>query len=275
MRAAMELALVACTRDGPVSLTALGEKLQSHAPGSMRDSAIALTAPGHWLPWGRLSEAVRTGRRQTRESSAPNFFSITLTIRRKTARSLAQCLCHPYRWRTKSRACSIPPRRNSGRCGGASGTLIAALLIKNPTLEGMILDRHEVVSRAKTTVAERGLSSRCRVVEGDFFAAVPEADIYLLKYIIHDWDDEQSVLILSNCARTLRPKGRVVLVERIMPEDDRADQTSLMDLNMLVLLPGRQRTAREYAGLIARAGLCLDRIVSNASAFSIVEASAA
>jgi hypothetical protein len=105
--------------------------------------------------------------------------------------------------------------------------------------------------------------------------AVPEADIYLLKHIIHDWDDEQSVLILSNCARALRPKGRVVLVERVMQDDDRASQTSLADLNMLVLLPGRERTAREYAGLIARAGLHLDRVISNASAVSVIEASAA
>ena len=83
--------------------------------------------------------------------------------------------------------------------------------------------------------------------------AVPEADIHLLKHIIHDWDDEQSILILSNCARTLRPKGRVVLVQRVMPEDDRRARP-LSDLNMLVVLPGRRRTVREYAGLIARAG---------------------
>jgi O-methyltransferase len=81
---------------------------------------------------------------------------------------------------------------------GASGTLIAALLIKNPTPAGTILDRPDVVARAKVAVAERGLSSRCHVVEGDFFVAVPEADLYLLKHIIHDRDDEQSVMILSN-----------------------------------------------------------------------------
>ena len=276
MRAAMELALVACTRDGRFSLTALGEKLQSHAPGSMRDSAIALTAPGHWLPWGRLSEAVRTGRRQTKETLGAELFQYYSDNPSEDRAFIGAMSVSSLQVADEiARVLDTSSAKLVVDVGGASGTLIAALLIKNPTLEGMILDRHEVVSRAKTTVAERGLSSRCRVVEGDFFAAVPEADIYLLKYIIHDWDDEQSVLILSNCARTLRPKGRVVLVERIMPEDDRASQTSLMDLNMLVLLPGRERTAGEYAGLIARAGLRLDRIISNASAFSIVEASAA
>ena len=124
------------------------------------------------------------------------------------------------------------------------------------------MDRPDVVPRAKAAVAERGLSSRCHVVGGDFFVAVPEADIHLLKHIIHDWDDEQSILILSNCARALRPKGRVVLVERVMPEDDRTSPIVTSDLNMLVVLPGRERTAREYAGLIARAGLRLDRIIT-------------
>ena len=244
MRAAVELALVACTRDGRFSLTALGEKLQSHAPGSMRDSAIALTAPGHWLPWGRLSEAVRTGRRQTKETLGAELFQYYSDNPSEDRAFIGAMSVSSLQVADEiARVLDTSSAKLVVDVGGASGTLIAALLIKNPTLEGMILDRPEVVSRAKTAVAERGLSSRCRVVEGDFFAAVPEADIYLLKYIIHDWDDEQSVLILSNCARTLRPKGRVVLVERIMPEDDRASQTSLMDLNMLVLLPGRERTA--------------------------------
>jgi SAM-dependent methyltransferase len=276
MRAAVELGLVASTPDGRFSLTALGEKLRSHVPGSMRDSAIAFTAPGHWLPWGRLSEAVRTGRRQTKETLGAELFQY-----------YSDC---PSEGRAFTGAMSVSSMQVADEIarvldtswaklvvdvGGASGTLIAALLIKNPTLAGAILDRPEVVARAKVAVAERGLSSRCHVVEGDFFVAVPEADLYLLKHIIHDWDDEQSVVILSNCARALRPKGRIVLVERVMPEDDRTSPTSLRDLNMLVLLPGRERTAREYAGLIARAGLRLDRIISNASAVSIVEASAA
>jgi SAM-dependent methyltransferase len=159
--------------------------------------------------------------------------------------------------------------------GGASGTVIAALLNKNPALAGIIMDRSDVLPRAKAAVAERGLASRCHVVEGDFFVNVPEADIHLLKHIIHDWDDEQSILILSNCARALRTRGRVVLIERMMPEDGGASQMSLADLNMLVLLPGRERTEREYAALIARAGLRLDRVIAIASPVSVIEASAA
>src|SRR3569832_2049228 len=157
--------------------------------------------------------------------------------------------------------------------GGASGTVIAALLKKNALLNGIILERPDVVARAEAAVAEKGLASRCRVVAGDFFVSVPEADIHILKYIIHDWNDEQSLSILSNCARALRRKGRVVLVELVVPEDDRPSWAPIMDVNMLAVLPGRERTAREYRDLLGRAGLRVDRITPTASHYSVIEAS--
>ena len=112
MRAAKELRLVVATPDDRFSLTALGEILRSNVQGSMRDAAIALTAPGHWLPWGRLCEAVRTGRCQTTETLALSSFNITPKILLKVARSPAQCLYRPPKWRTKSHECSTPPRRS-------------------------------------------------------------------------------------------------------------------------------------------------------------------
>ncbi len=158
--------------------------------------------------------------------------------------------------------------------GGASGAIIAALLESNPALHGTILELADVVPRARTALAERGLSSRCQVVEGDFFKAVPPADIHILKQIIHDWDDEQSVRILSNCARALERNGRVILIERVLPEDERPSYAALADLNMLVLLPGRERTAKQYGKLFEAAGLRLDRVTETASAIQIIEASA-
>jgi SAM-dependent methyltransferase len=276
MRAAATLGLVVSTPDGRFKLTSLGETLRSSVPGSMRDVAIALTAPGHWLPWGRLGDAVRTGRHQAAEVLGAELFQYYSD--------------HPAEGRAFTGAMSdisAPIADEIARVldaswarhvvdvGGASGTLIAALLNRNPALRGTIVDRPDVVPRAKGAVAGSGLSSRCRVVEGDFFVAVPEADIHLLKHIIHDWDDERSVRILVNCARALRPNGRVVIVERLIPEDRRGSQTSLADMNMLVVLPGRERTVGEYAGLLACAGLHLDRVTETASQFNVLEASAA
>lgn len=268
--------LVVVTSDGRFALTPLGDKLRTGVPGSMRDSAIASTAPGHWLPWGRLSHAVREGRCQTREVLGVGLFQYYSD--------------HPAEGRAFAGAMSISSARVADELamtldtseaksvvdvGGASGTLIAALLLRNPSLEGAILERPDVVPHARAAITERGLASRCRVVSGDFFVSVPEADIYILKHIIHDWDDEQSLLILSNCARALGQKGRVVLVEVVMPEDHRPSWTSLMDLNMLAVLPGRERTAREYRDLLGRAGLRLEHITHTASGFDLIEGSAA
>jgi SAM-dependent methyltransferase len=274
LRAARVAGLVVSS-NGRFALTALGEKLRADVPGSMRDSAIAITAPGHWLPWGHLSDAVRKGRCQTLETLGTELFQYyaehpeeggaftgaMFSSSAAVADELATIL-------DTSRAVSVVD------VGGASGALIAALLLKNPSLKGTIFERSDVVARATAAVAARGLASRCEVVAGDFFASVPAADILILKSIVHDWDDEQSLLILSNCARALRPSGRVVLVEMVVPDDDRPSWAPLMDLNMLAVLPGRERTAREYRDLLGRAGLCLDCITSTATRFSFIEASA-
>ena len=229
----------------------------------MRDSAIALTSPGHWLPWGRLSVAVRTGRRQTVETLGADLFEYYSD--------------NPAEGRAFTGAMSVSGMEVAGEVarvldtssanlvvdiGGASGALISTLLMKNRALTGAILERPEVVPRAQAAVAERGLASRCHVLEGNFFLSV-----------LHNWDDDQSILILSNCARALRPKGRVVLVERVLPESDCGSEASLADLNMLVLLPGRERTQREYADLISRAGLRLDGVTDTTSSISVIEAS--
>jgi len=149
------------------------------------------------------------------------------------------------------------------------------LLEANPALRGTILERADVVPRAEAALAKRGLASRCRAVAGDFFDSVPEADLYILKVILHDWDDQQSVNILHNCARAMRPNGRVVLVERVVPEHGDPGEAALSDLNMLVLLPGRERTASEFIRLFRAAGLKLDRISELASSLALIEASSA
>jgi hypothetical protein len=159
--------------------------------------------------------------------------------------------------------------------GGATGTIVVALLEQNPRLKGVILELPEVAPRARAAVAQHALSHRCQVVEGDFFEAVPEADIHILKWIIHDWNDEQSVRILSNCVRALRRNGRVALIEYVLSEDGPSDDAVLLDLAMLVTVPGRERTARQYDELMRRAGLRIDRFIDLDSSMQLIEASAA
>ena len=276
LRASANVGLVSALPDGRFGLTPLGELLRSNVPGSMRDSAIAFTAPGHWLPWGRLAEAVRHGERQTVAALGQELFDYYATNPCEGSAFTGTMANH-----------SDPIAEELGQTldtsavthvvdiGGASGTIIGALLEANAALLGTILERADVVPRAEAALDERGLSSRCRVIEGDFFKNVPEADLFILKYIVHDWDDQQSVKLLSNCARALRPNGHVILIEWVMPEHGKPSAAALSDLNMLVLLPGRERTASEFAELFRASGLQLDRISGIASSMHMIEASPA
>jgi hypothetical protein len=275
LRASAHVDVVSAMTDGRFGLTPLGEILRSNVPCSMRESAIALTAPGHWLPWGRLVDAVRQGVRQTPATLGRELFEFYAENSNEGSAFTGAMsnLCAAVAEEV-AQVLDTSTAKHVVDVGGASGSIIAPLLERNPALHGTILDLAHVIPRARATVAELGLSSRCTVLEGDFFKAVPRADIHILKWIIHDWDDVQSIRILSNCARALERNGRVILIERLLPEDGRPGYASLTDLNMLVLLPGRERTAKQYAKLFEAAGLRLDRVTETASAIQIIEASA-
>jgi SAM-dependent methyltransferase len=272
LRASASVGVISAKSDGRFGLTVLGERLRSNVPGSMRDIAVAVTAPGHWLSWGRLAEAVRSGKRQTPATLGRELFqyyadnpdegSAFTGAMSNMSTMIAEDLARVLDTSTAEHVVDI---------GGASGAIIAALLESNPALRGTILELADVVPRARMALAERGLSSRCQVVEGDFFKAVPPADMHILKQIIHDWDDEQSVRILSNCAHSLRRNGRVILIEYVLPEDGRFSYVPLMDLNMLVLLPGCERTAEQYSELFNAAGLRLNRLIETASPMHVIE----
>jgi SAM-dependent methyltransferase len=275
LRASAHVGLVAAFSDGRFGLTPLGEPLRSNVPGSMRDPAIALTAPGHWLPWARLTEVVRRGERQTVAALGKELFDY-YAANPSEGKAFTGTMASHSALIAEKVACLLDTagKNHVVDVGGASGTLIAAILKKNSELRGTILERTEVVPRARAALAEYGLCSRCQVIEGDFFENVPEADLHVLKSIIHDWDDEGSIKILGNCARALRPRGRVALVEWVMPEDGQPSPATLPDLTMLVLLPGRERRVGQFAELLRAAGLQLDRISEIASSSAhLIEAS--
>ena len=126
---------------------------------------------------------------------------------------------------------------------------------------------------AEDVIAAEGLSERCELVSGDFFEAVPEgADLHLLKQIVHDWDDERATRLLRNCLRALSPGGKLVLVEMVIPPDNQPSPAQAMDLNMLVMLGGRERTEAEYQRLFQGAGFRLERVIPTHSPFSVIEA---
>jgi hypothetical protein len=148
-------------------------------------------------------------------------------------------------------------------------------MIANPQLHGVILDLPHAVPSATAAASALGLAERSRALGGDFFTHVPEADIYLLKHILHDWNDGEAVRILKRCRQAMRPGGRVIVIEMLLGEIGEPGSTPLMDLNMMVMLPGRERTLDEYCVLLKNAGLQLSMSTPIRSPMAVIEAVAA
>jgi O-methyltransferase domain/Dimerisation domain len=252
---------------------ALSQTLRSNVPGSMRDLAIAQSAPGHWRPWELLTKAIKAGESTASEALGRDLWdwyrghpeesaAFTGAMDNLAAQVAAEV----------TRAIDFTRVGRVVDVGGANGTLVSAVLRAFPDTRGVLLDLAHVVERTKKTLAAVGLSERCEAVAGDFFEAVPRGEVMLLKQILHDWNDEQCTVLLRNCAKSLPRGGRVLVVEMVISEDGRPCAAHLTDVNMLVLLPGRERTATEYGQLFTTAGLKLERVHPTQSSFSIIEA---
>jgi hypothetical protein len=160
--------------------------------------------------------------------------------------------------------------------GGGSGELIAQLLAAHPTLRGVLLDLPHGLDGAPAVLEAAGVAARCSLVAGSFFDAMPAGELYLLKSVLHNWDDARCVQILRRCRAAMAPHGQVWVIERVMAErvgttaQDRTVARS--DLNMLVALSGRERTAREFATLFAEAGLEMQPGIGEAGEFRLLHA---
>jgi SAM-dependent methyltransferase len=171
------------------------------------------------------------------------------------------------------RVYDVTTARTIADVGGAHGVLLAAALQANPAARGILFDLPHVIATAAPVIEAQGLTDRVELAAGDFFAAVPEgADLHILKQIVHDWDDEHAAKILTNCHRALAPGGKILLVEMVVPPDNHVSGVQPMDIHMMVMLGGRERTEAEFGGLLARAGFRMERIIPTHSPFSIVEA---
>jgi O-methyltransferase domain len=159
--------------------------------------------------------------------------------------------------------------------GGANGALLALLQKANPALHGIVFDRPNVADDAKPHIARNGFADRTEVVGGDFFESVPTGDLYLLKFSLHDWDDESCVKILRRCREALEPGGRIAIFELVVDADGDVGLAALMDLNMLALLNGRERSLSEFDALLQRAGLQRTTVLTTNSPHSVIEAVAA
>ena len=155
--------------------------------------------------------------------------------------------------------------------GGGNGAVIAAVLNKNPNVNGILFDLAEVIGRSRENINAWGLSSRCKVEAGSFFDEVPRGDAYILRHIVHDWSDADAIKILSNCRKALSPGGKILVVEAVIPKGNDPHPYKWLDLTML-LIGGKERTKEQFENIFSKSGLKLNRIVPATPVVNVVEA---
>jgi hypothetical protein len=256
------------------ALTQYAAPLRSDSPNSFRNAAIFIGEEWHWRVYGNLMHSLKTGKPAWGNVHGVEVFDyfqanpkpseIFNRAMTDMSASTAPAVVEAYDFSQFERLVDV---------AGGHGLLLAQILGANPKVKGVLFDVPAVIEGASALLAKEGVADRIECEAGDFFRSVPpNGDAYLLKHIIHDWDDERAIRILQNINAAMKPNGKVLLVELIIPEGNDPHLGKIMDLEMLVSPGGVERTAEEYRTLMAKAGLRLTKVVPTKSAYSIVEA---
>jgi hypothetical protein len=276
LRSMAALGLLAHLGGSRYAITGTGARLRAGVPGSLRSVAL-LSGERSYRAWGGLLHSVQTGETAFRHVFGTGTFEY-MAAHPEVAGFYNEAMAASA---TERAAAVVAAYDFSGGgtvvdVGGGQGVLLVAILSANPGLRGVLLERESVTGGARQRIEAAGLASRCDVVAGDFFQSVPaDGGLYLLSHIIHNWDDERSRTILSNCRAALRPPAKLLILEQVLPErfdpSPAAVRASMADLHMLAITGGQERTAEEYRGLLATAGFVLTGVIGTAVAESLVE----
>jgi O-methyltransferase domain/Dimerisation domain len=274
LRACVDIDLFQEVGERKFALTELGAALCIDAQGSMRNFAMWVGLPADRHTWSDLARCICSGRSAFAGVHGEPIWDY-LRARPEVAQVFDNAMTEASRGLVAPivEAYDFTPFGTIVDVAGGHGALLAAVLATSPLSRGVLHDQPEVIAGAGPRLREAGVGDRTVLAGGDFLESVPAGgDAYLLSNVVHDWDDASSVRILTNCREAMAEGGRVLLVEAVMPEAGTSSLTvKLMDLNMLVLCDGRQRTAAEFGALLTKAGLELSRIVP-VGLHSIVEA---
>jgi SAM-dependent methyltransferase len=270
------LASVGIFREGAdqqFELTPLAQPLLSDAPESKR-ALVLMSGEEQYRAWGELLYSVQTGRTGfERVFGRPLFDYLAENPEQAQVFDAAMVSIHGRETPAILAAYDFACRGVVADVGGGNGSVLIALLQRFSQPRGILFDLPGVVNRARQAIAAAGLAERCEVLGGSFFeTAPPGADAYLLRHIIHDWDDERSLEILRNIHRAARPDSRLLIIETLIEPGNEPSFAKLLDLTMLVIPGGQERTADEYRRLLNAAGFELARIIPTTAEVSILEA---
>ncbi|HET6575432.1 MAG TPA: methyltransferase [Fimbriiglobus sp.] len=259
--------------DGRFAQTPMSELLRTGVRGSLRGIADFSGSEWSWKAWGAFLHSIRTGETAFDHvfgepcfdylAKHPDESAVFNEAMTGFSSNDAPAVAEAYDFSKFGTVVDV---------GGGHGVLLTTILKAFTTVRGVVYDAPHVVEGAKEAIRAAGLADRCRTEGGDFFKAVPAGgDAYLMKHIIHDWPDDRATTILKNCRKAVNPGGKLLLVEAVIKPGNEPDLGKLIDLEMLVLPSGRERTEVEYAKLFAGAGWRLTRVVPTNSPMQVVE----
>ena len=258
------------------ALTPASETMRSDAPDSTLPMVLWMADPFHFRNYAELLHTVRTG-----EITFDHIYGKPVFEYLPSDKEEAETFHNAMTMLSNMVVPGVLEAYDFSGIGtlldvaGGHGGVLCAILKRYPQMRGMLFDLETVVEGATKNTTQHGLTSRCSVVSGDFFKAVPEgADAIIMKHIIHDWDDEQALLILANCRKALARKknAKILLVESVIPAGNQPHLGKFIDIEMMVFPGGRERTEEEFRDLLSKAGLRLNRVVPTKAPLWVIEA---
>jgi C-methyltransferase len=254
--------------------TRLGETLQRGVPGSMRGFARLMGMDMSWKAWGEIVYSIKTSECAFSRAAGKSTFDYigenpdAAEVVNEAMTSISTLVS-----RAVAQSYDFSSARTIVDVGGGHGLLLAMILTVYPHLRGILFELPHAVEGARRLFADHGLTPRVEVLTGDALLSVPPGgDIYIMKHIIHDWDDARATRFITNCAAALDPGGKLLLVESVLTPPDVPHFSKLLDLEMLIMsLGGRERTEEEYRHLYTAAGLSMTGIHSIEGPHSIIE----
>jgi hypothetical protein len=274
LRALTGLGLLASAGGDSFRLTDLGAALKTGAPGAARSAVIALVGDMVKPAWKEFDHGLFTGDTGFEKAHGMGLFEY-LQHNPGMAQFFSETMVgfHGREPPAVAEAYDFSGIGSLVDVGGASGNMLGHVLSRHPNLKGVLYDLPHVVVDAPPLLATFGVSDRVAIESGSFFESVPAGhDAYLLSHIIHDWDDGENATILGNVRRAMKPGGKLLIVEMVLPESDEPHMGKMLDMMMLLVPGGEERTPSEYARLLEPSGFRMTRVVPTASAVSVVEA---
>jgi len=271
MRALASLGIFAEDEQHRFGMTPLAECLLT-GPNTQRAMCI-MAGEEHYAAWGEILYSLRTGKVGFDHVYKKPIFEYLAEHQEQAAIfDQAMTSIHGVETQAMIDAYDFAGISTLVDTGGGNGTVIKAVLAKYPAMQGILFDLGHVLERAGPELTRSGLGSRCQTIAGSFFESVPPGgDAYLMRHIIHDWTDEQCHVILQNCRRVMKSGNRLLVVEMVIPPGNSPHWGKLLDLNMMMLPGGKERTEVEYRDLFQRAGFRLTRVVPTRMELCIVE----